>query len=160
MTRRKLSAVPILVVVLALLAAGAASAAILQKGSQVLNLVSPATNTGSYAFTELYVRKPDGSIAPFVLPDNTVLIISGITWGFYPTDPSLNGRVQLNLGEYYRMGAQVANGSGGSTDYIAPGVAATNMDALIWVEKAGDPDRKPIPGQLSLRMECFTAPND
>jgi hypothetical protein len=160
MTRRKLSAAPVLVVVLALLLAGAASAAILQKGSQVLNLVSPAVNTGNYAFTELLVRNPDGSVTPFVLPADTVLIISVITWGFSPTDTSLVGLVQFYAGEYYRMRAQVANGYGGSIDYIAPGVAATNMDARIFVTRVGDATGTPIPGQLNLRMECFTAPNN
>ena len=43
MTRRKLFAAAVLLVILTLLGAGAAPAAILQKGSQIVNLVVPRT---------------------------------------------------------------------------------------------------------------------
>ena len=85
MTRRKLVALPILLLILALLGAGAASAAILQKGSQIVNLVAPQPNDGDIAFSELSIRHSDGSLTPFVLPANTVLIISKIAWNFTPS---------------------------------------------------------------------------
>ena len=159
MTRWKLFAVPILLLVLALLVAGMASAAILQKGSQIVNLVAPLTNNGNIAFSELSIRNPDGSDTPFVLPANTVLIISKIAWHFVPLQGA-TGLLQLNVGEYYRMRAQVNNNYCSGGDNILPGVAATNMSARIFLEQVGDPDRMPVPGTLSMRLVCYTAPDN
>ena len=55
---------PALLVILALLGAGAAPAAILQKGSQIVNLVAPLINDGNITFSELYIRNSDGSVYP------------------------------------------------------------------------------------------------
>jgi hypothetical protein len=163
MARGKLSVAFTLLVVLALLGAGAAPAAILQKGSQMVNLVVSPTNTpdnnGDVAFSDLYLVDPDGSYAPFVLPANTVLIISKIAWHFVPSQGT-TGLVQLNVGEYYRMRAQINNNYCSGGDSILPGVAATNMGARIYLEKVGDLSRTPIPGILSMRLVCFIAPDN
>jgi hypothetical protein len=159
MPRRKLVAVPLLFLILALLGAGAAPAAILQKGSQIVNLVAPGTNNGDIPFSQLYIRNPDGTVTPFVLPANTVLIISKIAWNFTPSQGA-TGSVQLNLGEYYRMGAQINNNYCNGNDSFLPGVAVTNMNARIFLEQVGDPDRDPIPGRLSMRLVCYTAPDN
>ena len=158
MTCQKLSAASVLLV-LALLVNGAASAAILQKGSQIVNLVVPSTNNGNVAFSDLYIRNPDGSHSPYVLPANTVLIISKIAWHFVPSQGT-TGLLQLNVGEYYRMRAQVNNNYCSGDDNILPGVAATNMSARIFLEQVGDPDRTPVPGTLSMRLVCYTAPDN
>jgi hypothetical protein len=160
MSRRKFFAATVPALILALLFAGAAAGAILQKGSQIVNLVAPLVNDGNIAFSELYIRNTDGSATPYTLPANTVLIITAIRWNFRPTDTTLAGLVQLNVGEYFRMRAQLANGVCGGSDGILPGAAATNMSANIFVEKVGDPTRTPIPGTLSMRLVCFTAPDE
>jgi hypothetical protein len=156
---RKHYAVALLLSIVTLLVTGAASAAILQKGSQILNLVSPLANNGDVAFRDLSIRKDDGSVTPFVLPANTVLIISKVAWNFTSkyNDPGL---VQFNLGEYFRMRAQINNNYCSGSDSILPGVAATNMSARIFLEKVGDPDRNPIAGTLSMRLVCYTAPDN
>lgn len=159
MDRRKLVAVPLLLLILALSGAGAAPAAILQKGSQIVNLVAPLTNDGDIAFSELYIRNSDGSVTPFVLPANTVLIINKIAWNFTPSQGT-TGSVQFNLGEYYRMGATITNNRCSGSDSILPGVAATNMSARIFLEQIGDPARTPIPGLLSMRLVGYTAPDN
>ena len=159
MDRRKLVAVPLLLLILALSGAGAAPAAILQKGSQIVNLVAPLTNDGDITFSELYIRNSDGSSTPFVLPPNTVLIINKIAWNFTASQIS-TGSVQFNLGEYYRMGATITNSHCSGSDSILPGVAATNMDARIYLEIVGDTARKPILGLLSMRLVGYTAPDN
>jgi len=159
MPRRKLVAVPLLLLILALLGAGAAPAAILQKGSQVINLVAPASNDGDVAFSELYIRKPDGLTTPFVLPPNTVLIINKIAWNFtasqLPTGP-----VTFNLGDYYRMGAQLTNSRCTGNDSILPGVAVTDMSARIFLVQSEDTTGDAIPGLLSMRLVGYTAPDN
>jgi hypothetical protein len=159
MTPRKLFAAAILLVILTLLVAGAAPAAILQKGSQIVNLVVPINNNGDVAFSDLYIRNSDGSATPYVLPPNTVLIITMIAWHFVPSQGT-TGLLQLNLGEYYRAGAQVNNNRCGGSDSILPGVAATNMSSRIYLEQYGDPERTPVPGTLSMRLVCYTAPDN
>jgi hypothetical protein len=156
---RKLVAVPLLLVILALLGAGAAPAAILQKGSQVVNLVAPLVNDGGITFSELNIRNSDGSVTPFVLPANTVLIINRILWNFTASQGA-TGLVQFNLGEYYRMGATISNNLCSGNDGILPGVAITNMNARIYLEQVGDPARTPIPGTLSMRLVGYTAPDN
>lgn len=159
MPRRKLVAVPLLLVILALLGAGAAPAAILQKGSQIVNLVAPLTNDGDITFSELYIRNSDGSATPFALPANTVLVINRILWNFIPSQGA-TGLVQLNLGEYYRMGATISNNRCSGNDGVLPGVAITNMNARIYLEQVGDPARRAIPGLLSMRLVGYTAPDN
>lgn len=159
MARRKLVTVPLLLLILARLGAGTAPAAILQTGSQIVNLVAPGTNNGNIAFSQLYIRNSDGSVTPFVLPANTVLIISKIAWNFTPSQGA-TGVLQFNLGEYYRMGAQISNNYCTANDSILPGVAVTNMNARIFLEQDGDPDHNPIPGLLSMRLVCYTAPDN
>jgi hypothetical protein len=159
MPRRKHVAVPLLLLILALSGAGTAPAAILQKGSQILNLVAPANNNGNVAFSELSIRNSDGSVTPFVLPANTVLIINKIAWNFIASQLS-SGSVQFNLGEYYRMGATITNSRCSGIDSILPGVAATNMNAKIFLEQIGDPARTPISGLLSMRIVGYTAPDN
>jgi hypothetical protein len=159
MPRRKFVAAPLLLLILALSGAGAAPAGILQKGSQIVNLVAPLSNNGNIAFSELYIRNSDGSVTPFVLPANTVLIINKIAWNFTPSQGA-TGLLQFNLGEYYRMGAQINNNYCNGSDGILPGVAVTNMNARIFLEQSGDPDRTPIPGYLSMRLVCYTAPDN
>jgi hypothetical protein len=159
MTRRKLFAAAALLVILTLLGAGAAPAAILQKGSQVVNLVVPSSNNGNVPFSDLNIRNSDGTVTPYVLPANTVLIISKIAWHFVPSQGT-SGQLQLNVGEYYRAGATVSNNRCGGTDSILPGVAVTNMSARIYLEQVGDPYRTPIPGILSMRLMCYTAPDN
>jgi hypothetical protein len=159
MTRRKPFAAAALLVILTLLMAGAAPAAILQKGSQVVNLVTPATNDGVVLFSELYIRNADGSATPFVLPTDMVLIISKLAWNFTPSQGT-SGQLQLNVGEYYRAGATVSNNRCSGNDSILPGVAVTNMSARIYLEQSGDPDRTPVPGTLSMRLVCYTAPDN
>jgi len=159
MTRRKPLAAAALLVFVTLLMSGAAPAAILQKGSQIVNLVVPATNNGNVALSELYIRNTDGSATPYVLPADTVLIISKIAWHFIPSQGT-SGQLQLNVGEYYRAGATVTNNRCGGNDSILPGVAVTNMSARIYLEQVGDPDRTPVPGTLSMRLVCYTAPDN
>lgn len=159
MTRRKIFAAGALLVILTLLGAGAAPAAILQKGSQIVNLITPSGNNGTVPFSELYIRNSDGSATPFVLPANTVLIISKLAWHFVPSQGA-TGQLQLNVGEYYRGGATVSNNRCSGNDSILPGVAATNMSARIYLEQVGDPDRTPVPGTLSMRLVCYTAPDN
>ena len=159
MTCRKLFAAAALLVILTLLGAGAAPAAILQKGSQIVNLVVPSNNNGNVPFSNLYIRNSDGSVTPFVLPPNTVLIISKVAWHFISSQGT-TGQLQFNLGEYYRAGVQVTNNRCGGTDSILPGVAVTNMSQRIYLEQYGDPDRTPIPGTLSMRLMCYTAPDN
>jgi hypothetical protein len=159
MPRRKLVAVPLLLLILALSGAGAAPAAILQKGSQIVNLVAPANNDGYITFSELSIRNADGSLSPFILPANTVLVINKIAWNFIASQLS-SGSVQFNLGEYYRMGATITNNRCSSSDSTLPGVAATNMNARIFLEQVGDPARSPIPGLLSMRIVGYTAPDN
>ncbi len=160
MARRKLSAALILLLSLALFSGGAAPAAILQKGSQIVNLVVPATNNGSIAFNALMIRRPDGSTAPYTLPPNSVLMITKVAWNFKPADTQFSGLVQLNLGEYYRARAQVINSYCSGNDLVLPGAPAANMSALIYLERVGDPDRTPLPGTLSMRLVCYTVPDN
>ena len=161
MPRRKLVAVFLLLLILALLGAGTAPAAILQKGSQVLNLVAPGSKDGDILFSELYIRKPDGTSTLFVQPPNTVLIITKILWNFTPS-PTVTGQVpvQFNLGDYYRMGAQINNDYCSGSDGFLPGVAATNMSARIFLEQSGDQTHTPIPATLSMRLVGYTAPDN
>jgi|GEM_PF-2589489 len=159
MPRRKLFGAAAMLVIFTLLMAGAAPAAILKKGSQIVNLVTPATNNGNVAFSELYIRNTDGSATPYVLPPDTVLIISKLAWNFTSSQiPS--GQLQLNVGEYYRGGATLTNNRCGGNDSILPGVAVTNMNARIYLEQVGDPERTPVPGTLSMRLVCYTAPDN
>ena len=58
------------------------------------------------------------------------------------------------------MEAQVNNNYCSGNDSILPGVAATNMSARIFLEQVGDPDRTPVPGVLSMRLVCYTAPDN
>jgi len=159
MPRRKFVAVPLLLLILTLLGAGAAPAAILQKGSQVVNLVAPSDNHGDITFSELYIRNSDGTATPFVLPANTVLIITRIAWNF-TVSQGTTGQVQFNLGEYYRMGATISNNRCSGSDGFLPGVGITNMNARIYLEQLGDPLRTPIPGLLSMRLVGYTAPDN
>jgi hypothetical protein len=159
MTPGKPFAAVVLLLILTLLMAGAAPAAILQKGSQVVNLVTPATNDGLVLFSELYIRNTDGSVTPYVLPADTVLIISKLAWNFTPSQGT-TGQLQLNVGEYYRAGATVTNNRCSGNDSILPGVAVTNMSAKIYLEQVGDPDRTSVPGTLSMRLVCYTAPDN
>ena len=156
MTRRKLFAAGALLVILTLLMAGGAPAAILQKGSQIVNLVTPSGNDGEVLFSELYIRNSDGTSTPYVLPANTVLIISKIAWNFTPS-PTTSGQLQLNVGEYYRAGATLSNNRCGGNDTILPGVAVTNRSAKIYLV---DPEGTPVPGTLSMRLVCYTAPDN
>jgi hypothetical protein len=159
MTRRKLFAAAAWLVILTLLGAGAAPAAILQKGSQIVNLVVPLENNGEVYFRDLSIRNSDGTLTPFFLPDRTVLIISKLAWHFVPSEGA-TGLLQFNLGEYYRATAQVSNKRCGASDSILPGVAVTNMNSRIYLEQFGDPNRTPIPGTLSMRLVCYTAPDN
>lgn len=161
MPRRKFFAIAILLLSLALLEAGAAQAAILQKGSQIVNLAAPAANNGEVAFSDLNVVSADGSLTPFVLPANTVLIISHIRWNFTPKG-EVTGLVQFNLGEYYRIRTQLNNifNFYSTIENILPGVAATNMSARIFLERVGDPNRTPITGTLNMSLVCYTAPDN
>ena len=159
MTRRKLFAAAALLVILTLLGAGAAPAAILQKGSQIVNLVVPSNNNGNVAFSDLYIRNPDGTVTPYVLPANTVLIISKLAWHFVPSQGA-TGQLQLNVGEYYRAVVQVTDNYCSGNDSILPGVAATNMSSRIYLEQFGDEKRTLIPGTLSMRLVCYTAPDN
>ena len=152
---------PLLLVILALLVAGAAPAAILQKGSQIVNLVVPLQhNNGNVPFSDLYIRNSDGSVTPFVLPPNTVLIISKVAWNFtllarrYRPVAAQPGRILPDAGP--RLTIIDCSGN----DSILPGVAVTNMSARIFLEQVGDPDRTPIPGTLSMRLVCYTAPDN
>ena len=159
MTRRKLFAAAALLAMLPLLGSGAAPAAILQTGSQIVNLITPLGNNGNVPLSELWIRKSDGTSEPYVLPPNTVLIISKLAWHFIPSQGT-SGQLQLNVGEYYRAGAQVTYNRCGGNDSILPGVAVTNMSQRIYLEQVGDPDRTPIPGTLSMRLVCYTAPDN
>lgn len=158
MTRRKIFAAAALLAMLPLLGSGAAPAAILQTGSQIVNLITPSGNNGNVLLSELWIRKSDGTSELYVLPPNTVLIISKLAWNFIPSQGT-TGQLQLNVGEYYRAVVQVTNNRCGGNDSILPGVAVTNMSQRIYLQQFGGP-ATPIPGTLSMRLVCYTAPDN
>ncbi len=114
----KLRAAPWLALILVLASVVAVPGAILEKGSQLINLVNPLVNNGQFLFTELYVRNTNGDAVPFTGTDQ-VLVITRIYWNFTASDSSMNQSIQLNLGNYFRQGGKLVRGAGGSARVMA-----------------------------------------
>lgn len=154
----KLRATLLLVLILVLTSAGGVPGAILEKGNQLINLVNPLVNTGQFPFTGLYIRNTNGDAVPFTGTDQ-VLVITKVLWTFTATDSSLNYTMQLNIGNYFRMSAKFTNGLASGSDGVIPGIPITNFNSNIYVCKQDDPDYVPIPGNLSMRLVGYLAPN-
>ena len=91
MTRRKLFAAPVLLLMRMLLFVGAASgASILSSANQIAQVVSPASNSGSFLISSMLRVKRNGALEPITgpMPENT---------GFYR---------HLDQREFYRRQSQ------------------------------------------------------
>lgn len=159
MTRRKFSAAPALLLILALLLAGAASASIIKNVYQIGQVVSPQPNTGQFTLASMQEVDPSGVLKPIPgpLPANQVFILTKVTYNFTATDTQLNSAVTLNVGDYYRMGATLSSGFCTGNDSIAPGIPIVNLGANVYVNQNSDPSKTPIPGKLNLRLIGYIA---
>ena len=155
MIRRKLFPAPTLLLMLMLLVVGAASgASILTSASQIVQVVSPAGNNGSFPISSLLVVKAKGQLEPIPapLPANQNFIVTRIIGYFIATNSSLNGTTTFNLGDYYRASPQLTNGFWSFTDAITPGIPITNLGATVYLHLEADSTKTPIPGVLNLRV--------
>ncbi len=154
----KRKGVPLLAFILVLVSVAAAPGAILQTGSQLINLVSPGTS-GPFSFKDMLMKDINGTAVPFSVPEGQVLMITRVGWNFTADNSSLNETVQLNVGNYWRVGAKMTNGFASASDSVNPGIAVTNfITANIYVSDLND-IQTPIPGTLSLRIVGYLAPN-
>ena len=159
MTRRKFSAAPALLLILALLMAGAASASIINNVNQIGVAVSPQPNTGQFTIASMKVVDPNGNLQPVTstMPANKVLIITKVTYDFTATDTNLNSKVTLNVGDYFRMGATLSSGFCTGNDSIAPGIPIVNLEKNVYLNQNSDTQKTPIPGKLNLRIIGYIA---
>jgi hypothetical protein len=153
----KLRIAPMLILILVLASAWAAPGAILEKGNQLINLVTPWENTGALPFTGLNIRTTNGDAVPFTGTDQ-VLVITRISWNFTAKDPNANYLGQFKIGNYFSMGGQFVNGYTSGTYNVGPGIPITNFGTTIYVCKVDDP-QTPIEGTLSMRLVGYLAPN-
>ena len=152
----KLRATPLLVLILVLTSAGAVPGAILEKGNQLINLVNPLSNNGSFAFTGMYIQNTNGDYVPFTGTDQ-VLVITRVSWNFTATNSTLNETMQLKIGDYFSMGGQFVQGFASGSLGAIPGIPITNFSTNIYVCKLND--QVPIQGNLSIRLVGYLAPN-
>jgi hypothetical protein len=160
MTRWKLFAAPVPLLLAILLCVGAASgASILTSAYQIVQVVSPADNSGSFPISSMMQVLPNGNLQaiPTPLPDNLVFIVTKISWSFMATESTLSDQVMLNVGPYYRSHVQLSTGFCSVTDGGDPGVPITNLTPTVFVQREGDPDNIPIPGKLHLRLMGYVA---
>ena len=130
----KLRVTLLLVLILVLTSAGAVPGAIVEKGNQLINLVNPLVTLANFPFTGMYVRNSNGDAVLFPGTDQ-VLVITKVMWTFTAADSSLNEPMQLNIGDYFRMGGQFVNGSASGSYGIIPGIPITNFATSIYVCK-------------------------
>lgn len=159
MTRRKFSAAPALLLILAFLMAGAASASIIKNVYQIGQVVSPQPNTGQFTLASMKAVDPNGNLQtiPSPLPANQVFILTKVTYNFTATDTSLNSKVTLNVGDYFRMGATLSSGFCTGNDSIAPGIPIVNLGANVYLHENSDLSKTPIVGKLNLRLIGYIA---
>ena len=158
MTRRKFSAAALLLI-LALLMTGAASASIINNVNQIGRAVSPQLNSGSFLISSMGIVDPNGNLLPISgpLPQNKVLIVTQVTYNFTATETNLNTTVTLNVGDYFRMGATLNGSFCTGSDNISPGIPIVNLGANVYVNKNSDPNKNPIPGKLNLQLIGYIA---
>lgn len=160
MIRRKLFAAPVMLVMLMLLAVGAASGdSILSSTNQIGQVVSPAGNSGSFPISSMLKVNANGNLEPLpaVMPENQVFIATWISGYFIASDPSLNAQTTFNLGDYYRMSPQLTNGYGNFAEGIAPGIPITGLGANVYLHLASDATKTPLTGVLNLRVMGYLA---
>jgi len=158
MTRRKFSAAPALVLILALLIAGAASASIINSVYQIGIAVSPQPNSGSFLISGMSIVDPNGNLQsiPSILPENKVFILTKVTYNFTATETNLNTPVTLNVGNYFRMGASLNSSFCAGNDSISPGIPIVNLGATVYLNRNSVPGT-PIPGKLNLQLIGYIA---
>jgi|GEM_PF-4196257 len=159
MIRRRLWAAPTLLVLGMLIFTGAASgASILESADQIAQVVSPASNTGSFPISSMLSVKSDGKLSPISgpMPENQVFIVTRIIGYFIATDPTLNTGATFNLGDYYRASPQISNGFGSFMEGITPGVPITNLSPVVYLHRATDSTKAVIPGVLNLRVMGYS----
>jgi hypothetical protein len=160
MTRRKVSAAIVLLLMTLVFFTGAASgASILSSASQIAQVVSPADNSGNFPISSMLTVDASGALKPIPgpMPENQVFILTRIAWSFMATDPTLTEKVMLNVGDYYRSHVQLSNGFCTAVDGGDPGIPIINLTPSVFVQKEGDPDNQPIPGKLNLRLMGYAA---
>jgi hypothetical protein len=160
MIRRKMFAAPVMLVMLMLLAAGAASGdSILTSTNQIGQVVSPAGNSGSFPISSMLAVDRNGALQPISgpMPPNTVIIVTWISGNFIAANPSLNASTTFNLGDYYRMSPQITNGFASFAEGISPGIPITNLGATVYLHLASDTAKTPITGVLNLRVMGYVA---
>lgn len=155
MTHREFSAAPALLLILALLMAGVASAAsIIENANRIGMVVSPQPNTGQFTIASMKIVDPNGNqqSIPNPMPANQVFILTKVTYNFTASDTQLNSKVTLNVGDYYRMGATLSSGFCTGNDSIAPGIPIVNLGPNVYLNLNSDSQKYPITGKLNLRL--------
>lgn len=159
MIPRKRVTASVLVSMLILLGAGAASgAAILSSVDRIGQVVSPAGNSGSFPISSMLNVRENGQLEAIgPIPANEVFIVTRITGYFIAADPTLTDTATINLGDYYSMGAQFSNGFCTINRVITPGVPISNPGATVYLHLRSDPNKASIAGKLNLRLMGYGA---
>jgi hypothetical protein len=160
MIRRKLIAAPALLLLVMLLVAGAASGdSILTSPSQIVQVVSPEGNNGSFLISNMLKVQANGQLEPIpaTMPENEVFIVTWISGYFIAATPGLNVSTTFNLGDYYRMSPQLTDSYGNFAESISPGVPITGLNPKVYLHLASDQTKTAITGVLNLRVMGYLA---
>jgi hypothetical protein len=162
MPRRRVYAAAFLALVLICLQVGPARPGILEKASQLINLVR--TDPNPISLSSFLRCLPNGEAVAYTLPAGSVFMLTKMSWGFTATNTPEgavppDGDILFTVGNYYRAKAKLVNGRAGAVDGTTFGVPISNMSQAVKVSRFDQPGQV-LPGTISIRLIGYTAPDN